>query len=183
MRFDVAAILAAGWVAWASPFFLNRRSGATAETVDRRARWGIAITAIGFALVWQMKWWIRDPAAWRIAAGALLLAAGAALTWTSAFALGRQWRFDAGLNADHALVQSGAYRLVRHPIYTSMLCMMLGTGLLRVPAVIIVLALVFGIAGTEIRVRIEDGLLAARFGQTFEEYRRRVHAYIPFARF
>jgi protein-S-isoprenylcysteine O-methyltransferase Ste14 len=183
MRFEVAAILGAGWMAWAAPFFLRRTGGATAQTVDRRARWGIAIEAIGFALVWQMGWWIHDPAAWRVVGGAAFLTAGAALTWTSRFALGRQWRFDAGLNADHALVQSGAYRLVRHPIYASMLCMLLGTALLRTPAVLIVVALVFFIAGTQIRIRIEDGLLAARFGPAFEEYRRRVPAYIPFTRF
>ena len=36
--------------------------------------------------------------------------------------------------------------------------------------------------GTEIRVRIEDALLAGRFGAAFEDYRRRVAAYIPFVR-
>jgi protein-S-isoprenylcysteine O-methyltransferase Ste14 len=183
MRVDVAILISVAWMAWAAPFFLLRKGPATAQTVDRRARWGIAIEAIGFAIVWQMKWWIRDPSAWRVAGGALLLTMGAALTWTSAFALGRQWRFDAGLNADHALVQSGAYRLVRHPIYASMLCMLLGTALLRTPAVLILVALLFFVTGTEIRVRIEDGLLASRFGPAFEDYRRRVPAYIPFTRF
>src|SRR5947207_3171062 len=49
------------------------------------------------------------------------------LSWTSARALGRQWRIDAGLNPDHQLVRSGGYGVVRHPIYTSMFCMLLGT--------------------------------------------------------
>ena len=43
---------------------------------------------------------------------------------------GRQWRFDAGLNTDHRLVTDGAYSVVRHPIYTSMLCLLVGAGLL-----------------------------------------------------
>jgi protein-S-isoprenylcysteine O-methyltransferase Ste14 len=38
------------------------------------------------------------------------------------------------------------------------------------------------IAGTEIRVATEDGLLASRFGEKFAAYRRRVKAYIPFVR-
>jgi protein-S-isoprenylcysteine O-methyltransferase Ste14 len=38
------------------------------------------------------------------------------------------------------------------------------------------------LAGTEIRVRTEDGLLASRFGDTFAAYRRRVKAYIPLVR-
>jgi steroid 5-alpha reductase family enzyme len=91
-----------------------------------------------------------------------------------------QWRFDAGLNADHQLVQSGAYRVVRHPIYTSMLSLMLGTGFLITPMPVLLLATVLFVIGTEIRVRIEDALLASRFGEAFQEYKRRVPAYIPF---
>jgi protein-S-isoprenylcysteine O-methyltransferase Ste14 len=42
--------------------------------------------------------------------------------------------------------------------------------------------LVLMIAGTEIRVRVEDRLLASRFGEEFEAYKKRVPAYIPFVR-
>jgi protein-S-isoprenylcysteine O-methyltransferase Ste14 len=96
--------------------------------------------------------------------------------------LGKQWRVDAGLNVDHELVQSGAYREVRHPIYLSMLCMLLMNlamiGTLPGWPVAIVLALV----GTEIRVRVEDGLLRERFGPKFTEWQKRVPAYLPFLR-
>jgi protein-S-isoprenylcysteine O-methyltransferase Ste14 len=34
--------------------------------------------------------------------------------------------------------------------------------------------------GTEIRVRIEDSLLASRFGDQFRDYQRKVAAYVPF---
>jgi protein-S-isoprenylcysteine O-methyltransferase Ste14 len=43
-------------------------------------------------------------------------------------------------------------------------------------------ALALYIAGTEIRVYTEDGLLASRFGERFLEYKRRVPAYLPFVR-
>ena len=38
------------------------------------------------------------------------------------------------------------------------------------------------LAGTEIRVRVEDRLLAERFGEEFRRYRQRTPAYIPFLR-
>jgi protein-S-isoprenylcysteine O-methyltransferase Ste14 len=42
-------------------------------------------------------------------------------------------------------------------------------------------ALLF-VAGTEIRVRVEDNLLASRFGERFREYQQRVPAYVPLVR-
>jgi protein-S-isoprenylcysteine O-methyltransferase Ste14 len=41
-------------------------------------------------------------------------------------------------------------------------------------------ALVLFVAGTEIRVRTEEALLSAHFGEEFQNYKRRVSAYIPF---
>ena len=41
-------------------------------------------------------------------------------------------------------------------------------------------ALVLFIAGTEIRVRYEETLLAAHFGEDFSSYKRSVPAYLPF---
>ncbi len=46
----------------------------------------------------------------------------------------------------------------------------------------LVIALPAFFAGTEIRVRAEDRLLAGRFKDSFEAYRSRVRAYIPFVR-
>lgn len=80
------------------------------------------------------------------------------------------------------LVTSGPYRLLRHPIYTSMLCILCGTGWLLTPLPMVLAAVIVFMVGTEIRVRIEDRLLGERFGEPFQQYRRRVAAYIPFLR-
>lgn len=180
MPADHYVILAAGWLAWMTPFFLIKRRGAKAERLDRRARWGIVLEGIAYSLLWQNRFWIRSPHAWRTTLSVIFLTLAAVLSWSSARTLGRQWRFDAGLNVDHVLVTSGAYRFVRHPIYTSMLCMLLGTGFMVAPMLILVISTVIFIVGTEIRVRIEDNLLASRFGDRFVEYQQRVGAYIPF---
>jgi protein-S-isoprenylcysteine O-methyltransferase Ste14 len=176
------ALLGAGWLTWVAPFFLIKRGGGSAQNIDRRARWGILLEAIAYSILWQNAFWTRNPSAWRLGLGVVFLALAGVLSWTSARTLGRQWRFDAGLNADHQLVQSGAYRVVRHPIYTSMLSLMIGTGFLITPLPVLLLAIVLFVIGTEIRVRIEDALLAARFGEAFHQYQRRVPAYVPFVK-
>lgn len=175
-------VLAIGWVAWMLPFFLMKRNKEKAQQLDRRARWGILLTAIAFALIWQGRFWEMSLPTWRLALGVMFFALASLLSWTATRALGRQWRIDAGLNAEHDLIRSGPYRFVRHPIYTSMLCLIWAMGFLFTPLALLAFATIAAIAGTEIRVRIEDGLLASRFGKQFDDYRQSVAAYIPLVR-
>lgn len=138
--------------------------------------------AVAFALLWQAQFWERSLPNWRLALAVMFFALASVLSWTARRALGQHWRIDAGLNASHLLVTSGPYRFVRHPIYTSMLCLLLGMGLILTRLLLLALAMAFAVAGTEIRVRVEDGLLASRFGDQFVQYRRNVAAYIPWVR-
>jgi protein-S-isoprenylcysteine O-methyltransferase Ste14 len=175
-------IVAAAWIVWMLPFALTRRKQARAQQVDRRARWGILLVAVSFAVLWQYQFWRTSLPAWRLTLAIVFFIVADVLAWTSTRVLGKQWRVDAGLNAEHELVTQGPYRLVRHPIYTSVLCILWGTGLILLPLPLILLATVTAVIGTEIRIRIEDTLLASRFGERFEDYRRNVAAYIPLIR-
>jgi protein-S-isoprenylcysteine O-methyltransferase Ste14 len=177
-------VLLAGWVVWVASFVRARKLKTTepAKIVDRRARWGIALAGIGYGLLMQGRWWERDLTLWRLPFAVVFLALACVLAWTGTRALGRHWRIDAGLSADHELIMSGPYRMVRHPIYASMLFMFLGMGTLMTPPLLFAIATVFFLVGTEIRVHVEESLLASRFGDTFVDYKRRVPAYIPFVR-
>ena len=148
--------------------------------VDPRARWGILLVFISYALIWFGPFWLRRSAPWRIPVATVFLVLSVIVSWTAVRALGRQWRMDAGLNADHELVHTGPYRFMRHPIYTSMLLQLIGTGVMISIPWLVPIALVFFIIGTEIRIRIEEKLLAAQFPQEFAAYRRATPAYIPF---
>jgi protein-S-isoprenylcysteine O-methyltransferase Ste14 len=128
------------------------------------------------------QFWARSPDPWRIVCAVVFLSLASLLSWTATRALGRHLRFDAALNPDHELVRSGPYRIVRHPIYSSMLCLLLGTGFLITSIPLLLAAVAIFICGTEIRVHVEDGLLASRFGVAFREYQRGISAYIPFLR-
>jgi protein-S-isoprenylcysteine O-methyltransferase Ste14 len=173
---------AAGWLIWFLPFPLTGWSTQTPARKDSRARWGLVLETIAYLLLFANQFWTLSPAPWRIVCSVVFLSLASLLSWTATRALGRHLRFDAALNPDHELVRSGPYRIVRHPIYASMLCLLLGTGFLITPVPLLVAAIVVFICGTEIRVRIEDHLLAAQFGVAFQDYRRGVAAYVPFVR-
>jgi protein-S-isoprenylcysteine O-methyltransferase Ste14 len=173
------------WVVWASALVvLRKQRREKAVRVDAKGRWGIALQMVGYGLACTHppEVWSSDLELWRAVAGIVIALLSIALFWNAVASLGRQWRFDAGLNRDHELVQAGAYRIVRHPIYASMFGMLLAdicwVGTLPGWPVAVVLFVV----GTEIRVRVEDGLLMERFGERFVEWRKARPAYVPFVR-
>jgi protein-S-isoprenylcysteine O-methyltransferase Ste14 len=175
-------ILAAGFVAWFLPFPLAGWSHKPPQKRDSRWRWGMLLESVGYAIVFSIPLWTRSLPSWRVALSVLFFVLAGLLSWTSTRALGSYLRFEAAVDADHQLIRSGPYRVVRHPIYASMLCTILGAGFLVARPLPFVAAMIFFIAGTEIRVRIEDRLLADRFGEEFREYRASTAAYIPLLR-
>jgi protein-S-isoprenylcysteine O-methyltransferase Ste14 len=62
-------------------------------------------------------------------AGTVLVAAGLVFAIWARWHLGRNWSAAVVVKQDHALVRSGPYRLVRHPIYSGMALALLGTAL------------------------------------------------------
>jgi protein-S-isoprenylcysteine O-methyltransferase Ste14 len=182
----VAAVLAliAIWVGWLLAFFFAQRTGEKAVVTAPVARWGIGLQGLAYALAWfaPPQYWSQPRQTWVLVLGLLCAIAGIVSAWLSVRHLGKQWRVQAGLNADHELIRSGPYRLVRHPIYASMLAMLLAAGLIVSWPPLFPVAFVIFILGTEIRVRAEDRLLASRFHEQFAAYRASVPAYIPFVR-
>ena len=167
------------WILWAWPFlaFKARAPKREAEVTVNASRWGIGLQMAGYFIAW---FHFSSPRPWPLLAIALLLASIAVvLSWTGIRSLGKQLRIHAGLYSDHELIRSGPYRIVRHPIYAGMLLMYLATALIMSIWPVFLAGLVLFIAGTEIRVRIEDRLLASRFGKEFERYKAEVPAYLP----
>ncbi len=179
---SAAAFLIACWAAWLYPFIFRARRvrGRPPAATDRRGMWGLVLETAAVLLAWFGG--PIDPGPARIAAACALAPAGAALAWWAVEHLGRQWRIQAGIWPDHRLVRTGPYHLVRHPIYASVFLLLLATALLRASWPILIFAAALFTAGTEIRIRIEERLLASRFGAEFQQYRRAVGAYFPFVR-
>jgi protein-S-isoprenylcysteine O-methyltransferase Ste14 len=177
--------LALCWIAWSLAFVKPRRQAAGQKKVVRApaSRWGIGLVMLGFACVWtfvQPQGFQKSLAS--LIASMILGPPSVALAWAATRHLGKQWRYEAALSADHELIRTGPYRWLRHPIYASMLGMLLATGTAHAWWPLLVASLIFFLAGTEIRVRAEDTLLAERFGQEFAHYQANTRAYIPFLR-
>jgi protein-S-isoprenylcysteine O-methyltransferase Ste14 len=173
------------WIAWMLAFVAARKraAGQVKSVRAPASRWGIVCQGIGFALIFiRIRPAGFEKSELSLIVSMILAPLAALLGWAGATNLGKQWRFEAALSEDHELVQTGPYRYVRHPIYASMLLLLLAAGAAATWWPMFVAGVVMFLIGTEIRTRLEDRLLADRFGEQFAAYRAKVSAYIPMIR-
>jgi protein-S-isoprenylcysteine O-methyltransferase Ste14 len=176
------AIALALWVGWMLPFIHKALSAPPQRVVARNpvARWGMILEGVACGLMWGIP--ETEVPAWRIVLALIFGGLGIVTTRFAVQHLDRQWRFDAALTENHALIKSGPYAIVRHPIYAAMFSMLLSAGLLLAYWPVLLGGIVLFIIGTEIRIHVEETLLRGRFGDAFEAYAHSVKAYIPYLR-
>jgi len=122
--------------------------------------------------------WFVDPFSARQLASWALLAASAALAIHGFVMLHRHGEPESGIESTRQLVERGAYRMIRHPLYGSLLLAGVGAWLKRPIAwggiVLLVLAVLLAVIA-----RMEEGENLARFGPAYREYMRRTRRFIP----
>ena len=178
----------AAWMIFAAAFlFRPKPPPAPPGKRLNAAMAGILLVAAGYFTVWFLRRPVSTPLfqAGRPLALALDLLApviafcSAGLVLAAVRALGRQWSMAARLVEGHKLVTTGPYGLVRHPIYTGMLGMMLATGMALSRPLALAIGLPLGVIGTLIRIHFEEKLLREAFSGEFDDYKKRVQALIP----
>ena len=180
MIWGLLLIICIGSCVWAIPYPLIRSSKRSVVRVDRKARWGVLVQCVGYSVLWQGHFWLSRPSTLSWIASVMCFAIGDSISWWGAFALGQNFRLDAAVGDTDALVRSGPYRFIRHPIYLSMLLILVGTGILICPWYLLCLSVLVFLAGTGFRIHVEDRLLASQYGIVFTDYRNCVPALIPF---
>ena len=179
-----ASILWAAWaISWMIAAIWSSRAVVRQSAVQRLLQLGLLVlgtrllfgrfassSLAGAPLVPLPQW-----ASW---AAVALVAAGCGYAWWARIHLGRLWSGTVTLKADHALVQTGPYRVTRHPIYTGLLLALLATAVMQNE-----LAALAGVAvivvSLQFKIRDEERLLTGRFGALYDEYRATVPALIP----
>jgi protein-S-isoprenylcysteine O-methyltransferase Ste14 len=173
------------WLVWALAFvrpWMQARKQTKKETASG-SRLGIIVVTLGFFCAWvQIRPSQFEKSDAALIASMVIGPFAAALSWWATRHLGKQWRYVAAVTQDHELITTGPYRLIRHPIYTSIFGMLLATVFAWSWWPLGIAAVVFYVIGTEIRIRAEETLLAAHFGDRFTAWRAKTPAYIPFIR-
>jgi protein-S-isoprenylcysteine O-methyltransferase Ste14 len=138
-------------------------------------------TIVGGLVPWLLtRWDADDPHRVAQAAGAVLLVAGAALVLetTARFALEGRGT-PAPIAPPSRFVVRGSYRFVRNPMYVGVLALIVGQALLLGREVLLPWAAAAALLFHLFVVLHEEGELARRFGDEYEDYRRRVSRWLP----
>ena len=116
--------------------------------------------------------WVELP-------GLVLLVISTIFTLWARAALGMMWSISPDVVQDqHQLRTAGPYGITRHPIYTGLMGMLLGTALLNGMGTLLLLPLA-GVAMWVTRVPVEERLLSAALPEEYARYRRRVPQLVP----
>jgi protein-S-isoprenylcysteine O-methyltransferase Ste14 len=165
--------------------FNARLSGRRHRTRDRSGMGAylaaIAICAVVVLLGYGYLHSLVFDVAWaRYLALAVLVVSSAFSVWAR-LVLGSMWSVGPEVGGDRRLRTGGPYGVTRHPIYTGLLGMLIGTALLAGGHELIALVVV-GLVLFEVKIHQEERLMVATFPDEYPEYRRRVPQLVPLLR-
>ncbi len=120
--------------------------------------------------------WPASP--WIVALGLAVNVGALALAVWARRVLGRHWSGEITTKVDHELITSGPYAFVRHPIYTGMLALCVGTTLVYDEWHALAGTLLVAISYAR-KIRLEEKNLSQAFGAQWDDYRARVKGLIP----
>ena len=115
---------------------------------------------------------------WLQIVGAVCLIIFTAFTLWARWCLGTMWSSLPVIKVDHQLRTEGPYRITRHPIYTGILGMLLGTLLISEGGAWILYFTIIVVAFV-IKISSEEHLLKETFGEQYVQYQRRVPQLVP----
>lgn len=174
-------------VIWlASEIILSRtkRSHSSDRRIDKsslRILW-ITIAAsvnLGVLLAFQRIGSLGNESQILQSAGIALIICGLIVRWLAILSLKDRFTVDVAITKGHRIVRDGLYRFVRHPAYLGSLLSFLGLGMffsnyLSIAVIFVPICLAF-----LYRIRIEESVLAATFGDEYLAYCASTKRLIP----
>lgn len=165
------------WSAAAGRHVEKRSEESAASRALHRNLLNLALVLL-FVSIPGMRWRYLPPSVWTAPVGLAVMAAATLLhVWARAH-LGRSWTSEVVIQQDHQLVTSGPYRLVRHPVYTALIALALGTAIVSGRIVSLLGAAVMLTAYAR-KLRLEERGLSGAFGARWDDYRQRSWALLP----
>ncbi len=182
MSIAMAAIYGA-WIAWFLSWFaaaLWKRPAA--RTAANQTPYRLILCAGIVLLFWSPPavaplWHLPPAGMW---ASLMLAVLGFAFCWWARLHLGVYWSSNVGRKADHRIVDTGPYAVVRHPIYTGVILAGFATAAAKGTAPALLGAGIMTVSWY-VKARLEERFLRQELGaDAYDGYAARTAMLVPF---
>ncbi|HSY90705.1 MAG TPA: isoprenylcysteine carboxylmethyltransferase family protein [Candidatus Binatus sp.] len=179
-QYMVAAI---PWVLFSLYWEIAAKNAAEAKSSEAKVSRGLHVFLANMAILLEIVP-IRGlgrflPVSYGImAAGFVVEMTGLFLAIWARRALGRNWSGEISIKVEHQLIRTGPYKRLRHPIYTGLLTMYVGTAIVSGTWLAVLGLALAGVAYWR-KIRLEEANLNLAFGADYDAYRRESWALIP----
>jgi protein-S-isoprenylcysteine O-methyltransferase len=181
----LVAIAYAAWLSFESILLVRewarRQEGTFLDRGTWRATYGGCLAAVGIATVTGLWLPVVDLPGGEIRRllGGTLALTGLALRAWAVLTLGAFFRVAVNINDAQHIVDSGPYRIVRHPSYTGLLVVVVGLAIGLGDAIGLLACLVIAPAALIYRIHIEEGALRQAMGDQYARYAYGRHKLVP----
>ncbi len=159
-------------------------SRSSTSFISSRASWWLQhyppLLWLPFVIAYVMPLGVPLANGLRIAGLAIAVASALFAAWAM-WSLGRGYGIRMDLFAGHRLVTEGPYRVVRHPMYLSVLSFHIGATLALESLLLLAATALYVVPFTAARIAAEERVLRQGFGAQYADFGERVPAPVPFA--
>jgi protein-S-isoprenylcysteine O-methyltransferase len=185
MKFPIAGILGLVYVTSELLLTVTKRARTTGKSRDAqswRLMWIVITLSMFFGMLVAQKYRAAGLPGRQFlnVAGIIVFAFGLGFRAYAIWRLGRFFTVNVTIAADHQLVDSGPYRLIRHPSYTGALLAFFGIALTlgNWLSLLVVMLPVFAVF--VYRMNVEERALTAGLGDNYRAYIARTKRLVPF---
>ncbi len=112
--------------------------------------------------------------------GFLMIVIGISFRAWAVNSLGKYFTATVQIKADHQLVKTGPYAIVRHPSYTGAFLAIIAGGVILGSMIGFIISCIAMIIAYYVRIGIEEKELIGWFGNDYNEYKRNTKMIIPY---
>jgi len=168
---------------WAAAEIWARWRGRSSRTA-LEPTYFVVIVAVGVGLVLGFRLETVDSTViaggWTLVVmGAVITLLGTALRVWAIVELGRFFTVTVTIQEEHRVVDTGPYRLIRHPSYTGLLVALLGVGLALENWLSLASLNVLPLVGILVRIHAEEAALMSALSSAYADYAARTDRLIP----
>lgn len=181
---------AAPWLALAAAIVtlftqpaLTPQEMATRGTADKRSALWIFVSMFAAQFIAVLDFgYLQQESGWRgiMTAGVVLATGGLAFRIWAIRTLGRFFTSRVIVQSDQTVVDTGPYKLLRHPSYTGALAGAMGACLVLGSAWGAMAVLAFVVPAYRLRMAAEETELGAKLGEPYRAYMQRTRRLLPF---